>query len=318
MGKGASPEQVVREIQRRTPAVLGRGEGPHRPRRAAGRAERRGAVSARRAGAEPVLPLEQGVSRSREEAAAGGHDAGSDGPGGEGAARREWPPQAGAGGDRAGESPAQKKRDGLRLGGRYVRLTAAEKAEVIRLVEGSDLSVRRTLAELGVHRSTFYAWYRRYAEDGAAGLVAMPPAAQRYWNRIPPAVRERVVTAALADPDRSPRELAWQLTDRTGHFLSESSVYRILKAADLITSPAFILIHAADQFAHPTRRPNELWQTEPVLRVAGPRRLPDPARAHAHTGRAVSPDDAGEDRALSPVDEERGCTGPGSLDSFRS
>jgi len=143
-----------------------------------------------------------------------------------------------------------------------VRLRAAEKAEVIRLVEGSDLSVRRTLAELGVHRSTFYAWYRRHAEGGVAGLVAKKPAAQRYWNRIPPAVRERVVTAALADPEQSPRELAWQLTDRTGHFLSESSVYRILKAADLITSPAFILIHAADRFAHPTRRPNELWQTD--------------------------------------------------------
>jgi putative transposase len=60
------------------------------------------------------------------------------------------------------------------------------------------------------------------------------------------------------------------LTDRTGHFLSESSVYRILKAADLITSPAFILIHAADRFAHPTRRPNELWQTDfTYLQVVG-------------------------------------------------
>ena len=38
-----------------------------------------------------------------------------------------------------------------------MRLTAAEKHEIIRLVEGSDLSVRRTLRELGVHRSTFYA-----------------------------------------------------------------------------------------------------------------------------------------------------------------
>jgi len=151
-----------------------------------------------------------------------------------------------------------------------MRLTAAEKVEVIRLVEGSDLSVRRTLAELGVHRSTFYAWYRRYAEEGAPGLVPKQPAAHRVWNRIPPAVREDVVAAALADPERSPRELAWQLTDQTGHFLSESSVYRILKAADLITSPAFILIRAADRFAHPTRRPNELWQTDfTYLKVVG-------------------------------------------------
>ena len=55
-----------------------------------------------------------------------------------------------------------------------MRLTAAEKHEIIRLVEGSDLSVRRTLRELGVHRSTFYAWYRRYQAVGAAGLVPRP------------------------------------------------------------------------------------------------------------------------------------------------
>jgi len=109
-----------------------------------------------------------------------------------------------------------------------VRLTGAEKREVIRLVEESDLSVRQTLQELGVNRATFYTWYRRYQAQGDAGLTVKAPAARRYWNRIPPPVRQRVVDAALADPERSPRELAWQLTDRTGHFLSESSVYRIL------------------------------------------------------------------------------------------
>lgn len=151
-----------------------------------------------------------------------------------------------------------------------MRLTGAEKREVIRLVEGSDLSVRQTLQELGVNRATFYAWYRRYQAQGDAGLTAKPPAARRYWNRIPPPIRQRVVDAALADPERSPRELAWQLTDRTGHFLSESSVYRILKAHDLITSPAFVVITAADRFAHPTTRPNELWQTDfTYLRVVG-------------------------------------------------
>ena len=98
--------------------------------------------------------------------------------------------------------------------------------------------------------------------EGRAGLDPHPSAARRYWNRIPPRVRQRVVDAALADPARSPRELAWQLTDREGHFLSESSVYRILKAYDLIPSPAFIVLSAAKSFRHPTHRPNELWQTD--------------------------------------------------------
>ena len=151
-----------------------------------------------------------------------------------------------------------------------MRHTAAEKYEIIRLVEGSDLPARHTLRELQVNRSTFYAWYHRYTQRGRAGLEPQPSAARRYWNRIPPRVRQHVVDAALADPERSPRELAWQLTAREGQFLSESSVYRILKAYDLIPSPAYIVLSAAKTFRHPTHRPNELWQTDfTYLQVVG-------------------------------------------------
>jgi transposase-like protein len=38
-----------------------------------------------------------------------------------------------------------------------MRYGSAEKLEIIRLVEQSSLSVRRTLAQLGIPRSTFYA-----------------------------------------------------------------------------------------------------------------------------------------------------------------
>ena len=107
-----------------------------------------------------------------------------------------------------------------------MRRTTGEKVELIRLVEGSDLSVRQTLRALRLNRSTFYAWYRRYTQRGRAGLEPQPGARRRVWNRIPPRVRQRVVDAALADPEQSPRELAWHFTDREGHFLSESSVYR--------------------------------------------------------------------------------------------
>jgi transposase InsO family protein len=151
-----------------------------------------------------------------------------------------------------------------------VRLQASEKLEVIRLVEGSELSARRTLKELGVPRSTFYSWYRRYAEAGEVGLEARNPAHRRYWNRIPEKVRQQVVETALEHTELSPRELACRITDRERYFLSESSVYRILKAYDLVTSPAYVVMSAADRFEHPTRRPNELWQTDfTYLRVVG-------------------------------------------------
>ena len=149
-------------------------------------------------------------------------------------------------------------------------MTAGEKMEVIRLVEASDLSARRTLKELGLSRSTFYAWYRRYAEQGYDGLVPRRPATRRHWNRIPPSVREKVVETALEQTELSPRELACRITDTERYFLSESSVYRILKSHDLIASPAYLVMTAADRFQHPTRRPNELWQTDfTYFRVVG-------------------------------------------------
>ena len=143
-----------------------------------------------------------------------------------------------------------------------MRYTQAEKMEAIRLVEESALSVRRTLQELGINRSTFYAWYRRYSENGYDGLADRPPRPRKFWNRIPPPVKDQVVTIALDKTELSPRELAWHITDTYGYYISESSVYRILKAYDLITSPAYIVISAADHFTQSTRGVHELWQTD--------------------------------------------------------
>ena len=143
-----------------------------------------------------------------------------------------------------------------------MRVSVSEKLELIRLVEGSSLSVRRTLAEIGLPRSTFYAWYKRYLEGGLEALEDRKPAPQTVWNRIPDRIRSKVVETALVHTELSPRELACRMTDREGEFLSESSVYRILKAADLIESPAYLLLQAADRFQNPTRRRNELWQTD--------------------------------------------------------
>lgn len=94
-----------------------------------------------------------------------------------------------------------------------MRVGPAEKMEIIRMVEESDLSVRRTLDQLGIHRSTFYNWYKRYREAGYDGLVNRQPHSRRFWNRIPEEVKEQVLQVALEHTEKSPRELATYITD---------------------------------------------------------------------------------------------------------
>ena len=151
-----------------------------------------------------------------------------------------------------------------------MRYPASEKLEVIRQVERSHLPAKQTLDMLGIPRTTFYRWYERYRLVGEAALRDKAPLPARVWNRIPDTVRDRLITLALDRPELSPRELAVTFTDTEGYFVSESSVYRLLKAHDLITSPAFIVIKAANEFKDKTTAINQMWQTDfTYLKIIG-------------------------------------------------
>ena len=151
-----------------------------------------------------------------------------------------------------------------------MKYTASEKLEIIRLVVQSHLGVKPTLDKLGIAKTTFYRWYDRYLCFGKAGLEDRTSHPGRVWNRIPDNVRADIIDLALEETELSPRELAVRFTDTKGYFVSEVSVYRLLKAHDLITSPTFVVIKAADEFRDKTTAPNQLWQTDfTYLKVIG-------------------------------------------------
>src|ERR1039457_7348001 len=151
-----------------------------------------------------------------------------------------------------------------------MRYPASEKLEIIRLVEQSSLGVGRTLEKIGTSRATFYRWYDQYQTGGPEALSDRSPKPDRVWNRIPDPVRGQIVDLALESAELSPRELAVRFTDEQKYFVSEASVYRLLKAHDLITSPAYVVIKAANEFKDKTTAINQLWQTDfTYLKITG-------------------------------------------------
>ncbi len=130
-------------------------------------------------------------------------------------------------------------------------------------LEKSHLPAKQTLDTLGIALSTFYRWYdlceRSFGEEA---LEDRRPGPRRAWNRIPEEVQDNILDMALERCELSPRELAVTFTDEQRYFVSEASVYRLLKRHYLITSPNVIVMKAASEFKDNTTAPNQLWQTD--------------------------------------------------------
>ena len=78
-----------------------------------------------------------------------------------------------------------------------------------------------------------------------------------------------VLAAAREMPELSSRQLAVCVTDNQGFFVSESTVYRILRREGLVKSPEMQL-KAGQEYHRKTTGPHQLWATDAsYFRVVG-------------------------------------------------
>ena len=133
-------------------------------------------------------------------------------------------------------------------------------------VEQSPLAGRRTLEKLGIPRSSFDRWYdpdQRGGPEALAiarhGLIGL----ELYPRGYPQ--RDRRPGAGSAGTE--PAGTGGALHRRARILVSEASVYRLLKAHDLITSPAYIVIKRPSSSRTRPRRPTSSGNNFTYLKI---------------------------------------------------
>ncbi len=138
-------------------------------------------------------------------------------------------------------------------------MSAAEKKKILAFVTNLGLPRRRALEHLGFPRSTYYQWLKRQSEGRLQDKKGGSPVP---WNKLKPVEEAKILAMARASPELSCRQLAWQLVDEEGWYVSESTVFRILKREGLIKPAEVIGFKAGKEYHRKTKRPNELWATD--------------------------------------------------------
>ena len=140
-------------------------------------------------------------------------------------------------------------------------MSAIEKSEILALVAESGLPCRRALAQLGIPRSTYYRWLNRQKEGRLQDRKGGSPIP---WNKLKPEEEAKILIQARASTELSSRQLALRIIDSEGWYVSESTVYRILKKEGLIKPAEVLGFKAGKEYHRKTKRPNELWATDYV------------------------------------------------------
>lgn len=126
----------------------------------------------------------------------------------------------------------------------------------------SGWPAKKTLAALGIARRSYYRWLREEAWARALPAEAVKPV--QLFEALPQE-KEAVLNYARKHPELRHRELAWRMVDEDVVCLSASTVYRILKAANLVCPWRRRSKRRREEDEKATR-PDQIWATD-VMQV---------------------------------------------------
>lgn len=118
----------------------------------------------------------------------------------------------------------------------------------------SGWPVYRTLAALGLPRSVYYAWKNRETLEDRAGKPC------RVYEVLPEE-RAAICEFSLRYPKIGYRKLTWMMVDATVACVGESTVYRVLSEADLLSRWKRSVASSGEYNFRPSA-PNQQWHTD--------------------------------------------------------
>ena len=141
-------------------------------------------------------------------------------------------------------------------------------ATVEQTKERSGWPAKKTLTALGIARRSYYRWLKE--EKWAKALPPAPIKPVQPYEALP-AEKQKVLAYARKHPELRHREMAWRMVDEEVVCLSPSTVYRILKEAQLVC-PWRRRTKRRRGEEEKAQRPNERWATDLMyLQVKGRR-----------------------------------------------
>ena len=140
-------------------------------------------------------------------------------------------------------------------------MKAVERAGVVEAVESGGRGRRDRLKAVNVPRPTYYRWKRRYEGGGTAALERRG-GLEGSWMGLTPEEDAQALAFAKEHPELSPRLISVKLLDEKSVFVSESTLFRRLKALGLVEPRPLSDLPAAKEWKHKTTKPDQIWQCD--------------------------------------------------------